>query len=79
MHVVAARAAACSSLRRMGYSLAEIGRALRLHHTTVRHHVMGPSPKRITKQELQSQVAKLRWKMKTGAIPIPDLSGEWDI
>jgi chromosomal replication initiation ATPase DnaA len=48
VHVTKARKAASIALRRMGYSLPEIGRALGVHHTSVYHAVRDDRPKDFT-------------------------------
>lgn len=63
---VKARRRCIQTLRRMGFSLTEIGRFMGRHHTTVLHALGGHSPRLSPEEQLAS-------------IPCPDLSGEWAI
>ena len=66
LRVTRARRAICCELSRRGYSLSQIGRWLRVHHTSVFY-------------ALRSQGRAARAAAPRGPVPCPDLSGEWAI
>ena len=66
--MLARRVAVCR-LRAMGFSLAEIGRFMGLHHTSVLHHL----------KVRRRQLGIGRTSKRDDDPVIPDLSGEWAI
>lgn len=70
-NVMLARRSCIHKLRKQGFSLSQIGRWLRVHHTSVLYALQKPNP-RSTGYFVEPEPAD-------NEVPCPDLSGEWAI